>query len=193
MSKPRVWMVALSVILGWCATARASVFAAMDRDTLLVASVAVVEGRVLDVEGRWDDTGAVIYSDVTIEVLDTIVGVAPRTLRIRTVGGQVGDMRMEAVGFPAFGLREHVVVFVEEVQGENRVTGFRQGMFRVEQRADGPPVAVPTVDEDVLLVSATGDIVDAPAATDLEAFKADLRDAAAKLGRPASPGTTVEE
>lgn len=193
MTKRCVWTIAVSVILGWCATAQASVFAAMDRDHLLVASVAVIEGRVIDVEGRWDDTGAVIYSDVTIEVLDTIVGVAPRTLRVRTVGGQVGDMRMEAVGFPVFGRRQHVVVFVEDVQGEHRVTGFRQGLFQVEKRSGGRLVAVSTIDDDVLLVSPTGDVVDVPTVTDLEALKTDLRDAAAKLGRPASPGTTVEE
>lgn len=160
----------------------ASSFLAMSQEELVASSSAVVQGKVVETRSYWNEDRSLIWTEAVIAVEERLVGEAPGLVRVQTPGGKIGDIRIEAVGFPTFADKERLIVFLEPEGERTRVTGFRQGQWRIETGEAGQEIAVPAVDSDVLLVGRDGRPVQPPAAVALETLKQTIRDTAMRVG-----------
>jgi hypothetical protein len=174
--KNRVWVgLAVACLIAAALPATASTFVAMDQAALIASSSAVVDGRVLDVRSYWNDDRTLIVSEARILVGDLIAGEAPNIVTVNTPGGEVGDYRVEAAGFPAFASGDRVVLFLSPDGTSYRVTGHAQGHFKVRTTNKGD-VAVPTLGEGVRLFQKDGAQAPALAPVQLDDLKTQIRD-----------------
>jgi len=150
---------ALALAFAWAVPpVDASTFVAMSTSDLVQSSSAVIEGEVVSMESRWTRNRRIIVTDAVVRVWDVLGGKAPEIVHVKTFGGTVNGFTVEASGFPTFTVGERVLLFLEPdtEAGRLRVNGYQQGLYRIVQRPDGIESAVPAVDQDVQLLSATG-------------------------------------
>lgn len=167
-----------TVLLAGALPATASTFVAMSQKELLARADAIVEGRIVDLESFWTESGRLIATDATLAVDEVLSGRAPRALTVRTFGGQVGAMRVEAHGFPRFEDGERVLLFLtRDRDGTYRVLGYQLGHYRVVTRLDGVTLAVPQTDDGMRLVGPNGTLAPAPGSVRLDEFKTRIRGA----------------
>lgn len=176
-----VCLVVFAVMLA-AIPAGASTFLAMSRGELVAQSDAIVQGSVLKVNSFWSESGRIIVSEAMIQVEEKIRGNAPSVVVVRTYGGEVGDIRVDAPGFPKFAVGERVLVFLSNAGATAEVTGYRQGQFRIVRDKAGVEMAVPTVEHGVRLLNRDGSAAPAPKAVRLDTFKQMLRNA--EIERP---------
>lgn len=155
--------------------AAASTFVAMDQTELLTSSAAVVQGTVLDVRSFWNEDRTIIISEARIEVQDLVAGEAPAVVTVRTPGGEVGNYRVEADGFPTFSAGEQVLVYLGTDGDAYRVSGHLQGKYRIRTTAKGT-LAVPSLGEGVRLLTKDGQLAPAPKPVQLETLKNQIRE-----------------
>lgn len=163
----------------------ASTFVAMSPKEMVAGADSVVIARVTDRVSAWTDSGRLIFTDNTLAVEEVVLGEAPAFVTVRTFGGQVGDLKVEAPGFPQLQDDEHVLLFLRQDRevGATRILGFQQGHFRVVTRLDGVTLAVPMVDEGARLLDRQGRAMPEPRSVRLDQLKAQIVDQAARLGR----------
>lgn len=167
--------VAVALLLAAALPAAASTFVAMDQEELIAGSAAVIEGRVLDVRSYWTDDRTIIVSEARILVGDLIAGEAPNVVTVSTPGGEVGDYRVEAAGFPAFAAGDRVVLYLSPEGDSYRVTGHGLGQYKIRTTAKGD-VAVPTLGEGVQLFKRDGGLAPTLAPVQLDDLKNQIRD-----------------
>lgn len=165
--------------------AHASTFVALTADQLITESDSIVQGRVIGVESRWDDAGRIVISEARILVSESLVGKAPSIVTVTTPGGEVGDLKVEAAGFPQFTKGQEVILFLKGAGEQQRIVGHQQGHIEVVTRLDGVTLAVPQLEDGVNLLTPSGQVVPAPQSIELKAFKANLKARAARLGKSA--------
>lgn len=171
-----------TLLLAAAVPAGASTFLAMDQGELVAAADAVVVGEVMQVESYWNREATAILTDALVRVTETLAGEAPGVVRVRTFGGQVGPVYIEAHGFPTFDVGQMVVLHLAEDGDAARVVGYQQGHFRVLVRhSDGVQVAVPTVDSGAHLVTRDGSPVAPQRVRTLDALRHEVREAAANV------------
>ncbi len=156
-----------------------STFLAMGRAELITKSESVIESTVVDAKSYWNEDRSMIWTEVVLQVDDLLKGESSGLVRVQIPGGQIGDLRVDAVGFPVFTPGERFVVFLTPDGGRLRVTGYRQGQYRIETQKDGVEMAVPSVGPDVLLLGPDGRAADAPKALALESLKREVREVSA--------------
>jgi hypothetical protein len=111
-----VWSAAVGVALALAlpaGTSRADLVLDLSVDEMARAATAVVHGTVTRVGAAWDDSHTRIYTDVEIDVAAYLAGRGPDRVRIRQVGGRVGETELRVAGQPSFAVGEEVVVFLE--------------------------------------------------------------------------------
>jgi len=106
----------------------------------------IVAGVVLETHAYWDDGR--IYTDITIETMEFLKHPTPHrpeTIVVRTLGGQVGDMRMEVHGVPRLEADEEVLLFLNRHDGTYAIYGLYYGLCHIEtdpendsQKVTGP-------------------------------------------------------
>lgn len=159
--------------------ASASTFLAMDQEALVASSQAVVVGEVLQVRAFWNDDATAIVSEAQVRVDETLVGEAPPIVTVRTFGGTVGRLRIDALGFPSFHTGERLVLYLADLEGPAQVVGYQQGEYRViVRRSDGVEIAVPAVDHGAHLVHPDGRAAARPRALPLSDLKNQILHAA---------------
>lgn len=115
---------------------RAVTVAPLTFEQLVNQSAAVVFGRVVDVRGDFTDDRRAIHSVVTVEVLRGIKGRTGETLSFTVPGGQAGRYLNLIPGGPVFAPGDLSVFFVSSRGARLPViTGFTQGIFRVQRGA----------------------------------------------------------
>lgn len=168
--------------------ATASTFIALDLESLVTRSDAVVQGEVVQVDSFWDAEGRVIVTEARVVIEETITGESAKEITVKTFGGTVGDYTVEAVGFPRFAAGDRVVLFVNQRHGADdsiRVTGYQQGHYRIKAQ-QGVEMAVPTLDQGANLVVFKGQSAAAPEAQTLEQLKSEITRVAYRLSQPAN-------
>ncbi|MES1244120.1 MAG: hypothetical protein ABUT39_21125 [Acidobacteriota bacterium] len=182
--KRAVWIPVLALALAGIPAA-ASTFLALDREELVEQADAVVAGRVVEVTSFWNAEHTAILTEAVLEVEDTLVGSSPAYVNLRTFGGQVGNYRIVAHGFPTFQLGERLVLFLEpEQDGAQRVLGYQQGQYRIREQ-QGREMAVPVIDFGARILRPDGTEAPAPKAMPFADFKQQIRETAGRVGRPA--------
>ncbi len=126
-SSARVWhamnyrllwaRIAAAVVVGWLigvVPAGADVAPRWTIAALANFSEIVLTGRVVDVTTAWDVEVQGIYTYVTVDVHEVLKGFVPeRRITLKQAGGQVGDVRFEVRGQPAFVAGEQTLLFLE--------------------------------------------------------------------------------
>lgn len=192
--KTAFWVVALC--LGLALPAAGSTFVAMDEEELLLAADAVVRGEVVSVESFWNDRHTLILTEAVFRVESVVVGAAPPFVTLRTAGGTVDGETVEAVGFPTFEAGERALLFLQRDDDKPmgrvhiggrpegyRVAGYQLGHYLIARDREGKPIAVPTADPGMELVSAAGRRPEAPRVRRLGEFETSLRRTGERLGR----------
>ena len=164
----------------------ASTFVAMSADELIEQSAAIVQGRVIRTNARWNDQGNMVVTDATVVVTDPIVGDPGAELIVQLPGGQVGDFLVEAHGFPQLSRGQEVILFLSQdpTTGTSRIVGHSQGHFEVVERLDGVTLAVPQMEDGVSFLTPSGQPLPPPASAELGVFKNSVRAQAARAGKP---------
>ena len=181
--KLRFCIIAAAALLATAASA--STFVAMDSLELIENSDRVVQGEVISITSFWDDSGRLIVTEATVAVTENIAGTGNSSvIRVRTPGGRVGPLRVEAAGFPQFRRGQTVVLFLESEEGRDfeRVVGFQQGHFEVVNRDDGVTLAVPQIDSNARYFYRNGTRMANPRSMELGAFKSLVRNTDRAIG-----------
>ena len=181
--KKAILVLALAALLASALPAAASTFLAVDRPDLVRQSDAVVVGEVTSVHSSWNAEATAIVTEAFVKVDETLAGDAPGVVVVRTFGGQVGAVMIEAHGFPTFDEGERVVLFLEGAEGVARVVGYQQGQYRIIRRSDNVEVAMPTVDHGASLLHRDGSPAAAPMAVTLDALRSEVRNATVRADR----------
>lgn len=110
---------------------------------------AVVVGTVVAQESRWDPADALIFTDVTLQVSETLKSPGsqglPARVVIRVAGGRVGRFYMRVSDVPEFQPQEQVIVCLRRAtaRGVYHVVDGTQGTFRlITDPASGQLVVV---------------------------------------------------
>jgi len=181
--KKLILSLALAALVVAALPATASTFLAMDRAEMARTSDAVVVGEVTSVHSSWNAEATAIITEAFVRVEETMSGDAPGVVVVRTFGGQVGAVMIEAHGFPKFAEGQRVVLFLEGAQNVARVVGYQQGQYRIVRRADDVEVAMPTVDHGANLLHRDGTAAAAPRAITLDILRSEVRNATARADR----------
>jgi hypothetical protein len=165
--------------------AQAATFLALTQEELVAGSAAVVDARVAKVESFWNREHTIILTEATVRIDDVVVGEAPAFLEVRTFGGTVGRVRIEAPGFPSFEQGQRLLLFLyrEPADGSVRVQGYRLGQYRIEVDAGGVEMAIPMADPGARLLRKDGKAAAAPRSLPLDELKAGLRGIGERQGR----------
>ncbi len=101
---------------------------------LTAGATAIARGHVVDVVSQWNDEHTTIYTYTTIVVTGWLKGTGPKTITIRTPGGEVGDTGLWVEDVPVFFKDQEVVTFVKPIEEEPfmQVHGMYQGKFTVK-------------------------------------------------------------
>ncbi|MGH9793176.1 MAG: hypothetical protein ACRD5G_00260 [Candidatus Acidiferrales bacterium] len=120
---------ALTLLLA-AAAAQATTLRRMSLDELTADSGVVARVRCMASESRWE--GGRIWTFTTFEVIETLKGRAPSTIRVRLIGGRAGSLTSRVEGVPRFRAGEETFVFLAPAaQGDWTVTGWVLGTFRL--------------------------------------------------------------
>ncbi|MGH8016272.1 MAG: hypothetical protein ACREBV_08790 [Candidatus Zixiibacteriota bacterium] len=106
----------------------------------------VIRGKVTGVVSKWDEPHTMIFTEVTINVSEIVLGSIEkgRTITIYVPGGVVGDTGLKVEHAAKFEKGEEVVVFLTQLQGMYGVTSWEMGKFTVQNgnlREKNQPVA----------------------------------------------------
>lgn len=103
---------------------------------LLAESDLVVEGIVREQTPHWNEDGSLIFTTVTLDIVQTLYSASagsPRSLQLEVPGGEIGDIGLLVEGMPRFCDGERAVVFIARwTKGRNVVAGGEAGWIPVD-------------------------------------------------------------
>ena len=103
-------------------------------EQLVENSSDVIRGRVISQISKWDETHVLIYTAVTIEITEIVLGSATKgaTILVYVPGGIVSDTGLKVEHAPEFKDGEDVILFLTELDNLYSVTSWEMGKFTVE-------------------------------------------------------------
>ena len=114
-------------------------------EELVRESVAVVHGRVREVDGRWTADRRTIESTITLDVYDAFKGADLDTATFVVPGGQAGGRILVMPGAPTFRVGDEVVVFLRgRAPSMPQPVGLSLGVYRVAHPSAGAALVVPS-------------------------------------------------
>lgn len=157
-------------------TAEATLAEAKSFDDKVENASAIVMGRLISKESRWDNAHRWILTYNQFQVEKSFKGLPARELTIVTPGGTVGNMTQDAVGIPKFDVGGEHVLFVRNTQAGPTVLYFEQGAYNVVADQRGEKMVVPTVSSAVLIDTQAGKAVTPESPRSLREFEGLVRD-----------------
>jgi len=132
MSRPRCLIQVLAIVACTVPTlpvAMATLMRMMDLAELTTRADQIVVGDVVSQESAWDSGHRNIYTTIEISVRESWKGASPADgkIRIRQLGGAVGDIEMTVHGMAQFEPGERSLLFLRQTQ----VVGWSQGKRRI--------------------------------------------------------------
>jgi len=114
-------------------------------DELVRESVAVVHGRVREVQGRWTADRRTIESVITLDVYDAFKGADTAAATFVVPGGEAGGRILVMPGAPTFRAGDEVVVFLRgRAPSKPQPVGLSLGVYRVAHPVGGAAMVVPS-------------------------------------------------
>ena len=133
----------------------ATVTLAATFDEKVESAQAIVLGKVVRQESRFDDDSRMILTYTTFQVEKALKGVAPGEVTIVTPGGRIGDVQQTTVGVPDFQQGQENVVFLKNTRRGPTVLFFDQGAYDVVSER-GERLVRPVVSEAVQIDAQRG-------------------------------------
>lgn len=145
----------LTVLCAWMAlSASGTTLELLGFDALIDKATQVVRGRVGNCNGAY--RGAMIYTQCTVTVAETLKGTPAAEVRFSVPGGKVGNIRQSIAGAPQFQTGGEYVLFLwTGASGFTQVMGLSQGKFEV-QGSGSAQSAVRNAVADVTLLDGMG-------------------------------------
>lgn len=112
-------------------SAKATLFEAATFDEKVANAAAIVVGKVVKQESRFDPDKRWILTYTTLRVEKTLKGGVPQEITIVTAGGTVGETSQTTVGVPVFSEGSDNVVFVRNTKLGPTVLYQDQGAYDV--------------------------------------------------------------
>src|SRR5438128_12589386 len=134
---------AISAVLLAAPAAHASLAAAATFDQKVANAAAIVLGKCLRQESRFDPTGRWILTYSTFQVEKTMKGSPAPELTVVTPGGQVGSLHQISIGIPTFRPGSEHVIFIKNSKSGPTVLYFDQGAYDVTNDERGERVVSP--------------------------------------------------
>jgi hypothetical protein len=131
-------LAALVVPAAHAAVAQAATF-----DEKVDNAAAIILGKCMKTEAKFDPTGRWIVTYATFNVEDTMKGNAAGQLTIVTPGGSVNGIHQETIGVPAFREGDEHVVFLKNTRLGPTPLYFDQGTYNVAAGEHGEKIIVP--------------------------------------------------
>ena len=135
--------------------AQATIATAKSFDDKVENASAIVLGRCLDQQSRWDDSHKLILTYTTFRVEKMIKGQPAQEFTVVTPGGVVGTTAQDVVGVPRFSKGDDHVVFVRNTRAGPTVLYFEQGAYEVVAEG-GERMVKPLVSSAVLVDTQRG-------------------------------------
>ncbi len=127
-----LWCAALSLVVAGVASATTLV--RMSVAQMSHAAQAIVRARCLEESTGWD--AGEIWTFTSFDVQEVWQGSAPAQIKVRLLGGRVGNLTSSVSGVPRFRSGEEVVLFLERTpRGDFSVVSWEQGTFRIHREA----------------------------------------------------------
>jgi hypothetical protein len=175
MTRPRLLLtLALSLLVS--AAAHATLMRAIPFEERVQNAEAIVMGKCVSQESRWDDAHKWILTYSTFEVQTTMKGFPTRTITIVTPGGSVEGQHQETVGVPKFHEGDEHVIFVRGSRVGPTVLDFEQGDYHVVKNDRGDRVVQPAVTSSVLIDTQRGAAVSPESERSLNEFETTVRE-----------------
>ena len=168
---------ALAAIALAAPTAHAAVAAAASFDEKVDNAAAIILGRCIKTESRFDPTGRWIVTYSTFTVEKSIKGAAGSQITLVTPGGSVGSLHQSTIGVPEFRQGDENVVFVKNTRLGPTVLYFDQGTYEVRGDGHGDKMIAP-VPSNLVKVDSQRGLAIAPEdePRTLQKFESDVRD-----------------
>lgn len=162
--------------------ADATLMRAVSFDEKVEQSAAIVVGRCVRTESRWDRSGKLILTYATFEVEKAIKGTAlpNQELTVVTPGGTVGHIRQDSIGIPTFEKGDENVLFVRNSEYGPTVAYFEQGAYELVGSGSDRLVR-PVATEAVHIDEQRGVAVPAEEARPLRQFEGEVRAAERRI------------
>lgn len=162
--------------------AEATLMRAVSLDEKVESSAAIVVGRCVRAESRWDRSGKQILTYTTFAIDRTIKGTPQPNgeLTIVTPGGKVGHIVQDSIGVPSFDQGDENVLFVRNSELGPTVAFLEQGAYEV-LRDGSEPVVRPVATEAVHIDQQRGVAVPAEEARPLRQFEGEVRAAEKRI------------
>ncbi|HEV2720250.1 MAG TPA: hypothetical protein VG323_09550 [Thermoanaerobaculia bacterium] len=172
---PNNRLAALALTLALAApAAQASMATAAPFEEKVDNAAAIIVGRCVKNESRWDPSGRWILTYSTFEVSKTIKGAPVQRITIVVPGGSVGGVHQSSVGLPAFNEGSENVLFIRNTKVGPTVLYFDQGAYNVTTNARGEKIIAPVPSDAVHVDEQRGVAVPAEGPRTLDEFKADV-------------------
>lgn len=166
-----------AIVLLMALPARATISRAFTFDEKVEHAAAILVGKCVRQESRWDDSRRWILTYSTFQVEKLMKGsMALRELTIVTPGGQVGDLTQDTIGVPRFNEGDERVLFVKNTAAGPTVLYFDQGAYLVEKDDRGERVVRPVASEAMYVDTRGGQLVRAEQARTLREFEGAVRE-----------------
>jgi len=123
--------------------AHAAIATAASFDEKVDNAAAIILGRCVRTESRFDPTGRWIVTYSTFAVEKSMKGAAAVEITLVTPGGSVGSLHQSTVGVPAFREGDEHVLFIKNSRLGPTVLYFDQGAYDVSTNAHGDRVIAP--------------------------------------------------
>lgn len=134
----------------------ASIARSVSFDEKVGASDAIVLGRVVASESRWDAERRWILTYSTFEVERALKGTPAPRLTLVTPGGTADGIRQETIGSPVLNPGDERVIFVRGTSAGPTVAFLDQGVYAVERDARGRKIVRAAAPSVVTIDAVTG-------------------------------------
>jgi hypothetical protein len=143
--------------------AHAAIAVAASFDEKVDNAAAIILGRCVRNESKFDPSGRWILTYSTFAVEKSLKGAAAGELTLVTPGGTVGSLHQSTIGVPAFREGDEHVVFVKNTHLGPTVLYFDQGTYDVRKNEHGERIVAPAPSDLVTVDTQRGMAVTAPA------------------------------
>jgi len=187
----RLTALAAALVLLAVPAAHAAIAAAASFDEKVDNAAAIILGKCVRTESKFDPSGRWIVTYSTFAVEKSFKGDAASELTLVMPGGSVGGVHQSSVGVPEFHQGDEQVVFVKNTRLGPTVLYFDQGTYDVRTDARGERVIAP-VPTNLVTVDTQRGMAAAPADTPRtvrqfeDAVRDSMRSAAARKERMAA-------
>ena len=136
-------LLALAAITLAVPAAQAAVAQAASFDEKVDNAAAIILGKCVKTEARFDPTGRWIVTYATFNVEQSMKGDAAGQITIVTPGGSVNGIHQETIGVPVFNAGDEHVVFLRNTRLGLTPLYFDQGTYNVAASEHGEKLIVP--------------------------------------------------